>query len=136
MGSLRFPTANFDETTAQFFGVLVIKDFTDLVYMKKSAAMADSLGVAKRFNKQHKNVMQAIDNVIKTDAYQSRLANGHPMNFVLKRKKQFMPHGAIRNDPYYEMDLAGLFILISEFTVSLAKSFRIKCFNEGFDAAW
>jgi len=113
-----------------------MKDFTDLVYMKESFVIADSLGVAKRFNKQHKDVLRKIEAIVNSEDYKQRLVDGHSLNFVLKKKKQFMPNCGVRNDPYYEMDFAGFLILISEFTGNLAKSFRIKCFNEGFDVAW
>lgn len=130
---LRFPTANFDETTAQFFGVLVMKDFTDLVYMKESFALADSLGVAKHFNKQHKNVMQAIDNIIKADAYQSRLAEGLVL-FVLKYKISELQNN--KPLPYYEITYFGMFVLISEFSGKLAQEFRIRWAMLGFNEAW
>lgn len=133
MGSLRFPTANFDETTAQFFGVLVMKDFTDLVYMKESAAIADSLGVAKRFNKQHKDIMRRVEAVVNSVEYQQRLAEGHKRNFVIMSRLVNIGNNAKRSESYYEMDRDGFTFLTMGFTGAKAAKWKwdyINAFNK------
>ena len=36
----------------------------ELVYLKNDEAVCDSLQVAEKFGKEHKNVLQSIDNLI------------------------------------------------------------------------
>lgn len=110
-----------------------MKDFTDLVYMKESFVIADSLGVAKRFNKQHKDVMRKIATVINSEEYNQRLASGGAPSFTLTSRKVDMPNNAVKNEPYYEMDRDGFTFLTMGFTGPRAVKWKwdyINAFNK------
>lgn len=110
-----------------------MKDFTDLVYMKDYAVIADSLGVAKHFTKQHKDVMRKIPIIIDSEEYKQRLAEGRAPSFTLTSRKVNMPNGGVKDEPYYEMDRDGFTFLTMGFTGARASKWKwdyINAFNK------
>ena len=55
----------------------------ELVYLKNDAAVCDSLQVAEKFGKEHRNVLKAIDNLLETLL---KIEQPSKMFFVSRRK--------------------------------------------------
>lgn len=92
----------------------------DLVVVKDGVAMADSLGVAERFEKQHKHVLDAIRDLDCSEEFSRR-------NF---RPRKYMNRG--REYPMFEMTRDGFSFLVMGFTGKKAaqwKELYIDAFN-------
>lgn len=97
----------------------------DLVIMKDKQAVTSSLQVAQTFGKQHKNVVQAIENKISTAENSALLEN----MFV---EGQYTASNG-KSNPMYYMNRDGFAFIVMGFTGHKADGFKlqyIKAFNE------
>ena len=97
----------------------------DLVIMKDKQAVTSSLQVAETFGKQHKNVVQAIENKISTAENSALLEN------MFVEGKYTASNG--KSNPMYYMNRDGFAFIVMGFTGHKADSFKlqyIKAFNE------
>lgn len=97
----------------------------DLVIMKDKQAVTSSLQVAETFGKQHKNVVQAIENKISTAENSALLEN----MFV---EGQYTASNG-KSNPMYYMNRDGFSFIVMGFTGHKADNFKlqyIKAFNE------
>ncbi|ORJ52903.1 hypothetical protein LBR_12390 [Levilactobacillus brevis] len=97
----------------------------DLVIMKDQQAVTSSLQVAETFGKQHKNVVQAIENKISTAENSALLEN----MFV---EGQYTASNG-KSNPMYYMNRDGFSFIVMGFTGHKADNFKlqyIKAFNE------
>lgn len=96
--------------------------FTDVVANIKNNAMTTSLDVARVFGKQHKNILQAIENL-------DCSAEFSELNFQLAKYKDEQS----KNRPMYRMTRDGFTFLVMGFRGKKASDFKeryIKRFNE------
>lgn len=97
----------------------------DLVIMKDQQAVTSSLRVAETFGKQHKNVVQAIENKISTAENSALLEN------MFVEGKYTASNG--KSNPMYYMNRDGFAFIVMGFTGHKADNFKlqyIKAFNE------
>lgn len=97
----------------------------DLVIMKDKQAVTSSLQVAETFGKQHKNVVQAIENKISTAENSALLEN----MFV---EGQYTASNG-KSNPMYYMNRDGFAFIVMGFTGHKADNFKlqyIKAFSE------
>lgn len=97
----------------------------ELVYVKNDEAVCSSLEVAERFNKKHKNVLRAIENLLE----------GLPKNEPtpeLFRKSSYIEEQNGQRYPLYYMNRDGFSLLVMGFTGKRALEWKlqyIKAFN-------
>ena len=97
----------------------------ELVIMKDQQAVTSSLQVAETFGKQHKNVVQAIENKISTAENSALLEN------MFVEGKYTASNG--KSNPMYYMNRDGFSFIVMGFTGHKADGFKlqyIKAFNE------
>ncbi|MCT3597256.1 Rha family transcriptional regulator [Levilactobacillus brevis] len=97
----------------------------DLVIMKDKQAVTSSLQVAETFGKQHKNVVQAIENKISTAENSALLEN----MFV---EGQYTASNG-KSNPMYYMNRDGFAFIVMGFTGHKADNFKLQyidAFNE------
>lgn len=97
----------------------------ELVIMKDQQAVTSSLQVAETFGKQHKNVVQAIENKISTAENSALLEN------MFVEGKYTASNG--KSNPMYYMNRDGFAFIVMGFTGHKADGFKlqyIKAFNE------
>lgn len=97
----------------------------ELVIMKDKQAVTSSLQVAETFGKQHKNVVQAIENKISTAENSALLEN------MFVEGKYTASNG--KSNPMYYMNRDGFSFIVMGFTGHKADNFKlqyIKAFNE------
>lgn len=78
-----------------------------------------SLIIAKKFKKQHKDVLRAIENLEVPAEWLER-------NFALKQNIVPISNGATRTTPYYEITRDGFVILVMGFTGKTAMGWKLK----------
>ncbi len=104
-----------------------------LVFQANGKLKTDSFIIARVFEKEHKNLMRDIRNVIKSDTYQKRIKNRQSPNFELMSKLVDIGNNAKREVAYYEMDRQGFEILAMGFTGEKALEWKFK-YSDAFAA--
>lgn len=89
-----------------------------VVRIMEDRVVADSRDVASAFGKQHKNVVRAIDSLVK-DAPACRL-NFEPTLFDIRQ-----PNGGARHARRFDMDRKGFMLLVMGFTGEKALTLKI-----------
>lgn len=83
-----------------------------LVTLKDGKPVTTSRIVAESFNRHHKHVLDSIDAIISSAAYQERRQpNFRPTSYLVD-----MPNGSTRQERMFEMDRQGFEILAMGFT--------------------
>lgn len=100
-----------------------------LVSLKDGKPVTTSQIVAESFNKEHRNVLRDIDNIVASPAYQER----RKLNFELTFNVVAMPNNAARKDRLYTMDRQGFEILAMGFTGEEALRWKFK-YSDAFAA--
>ncbi|WP_437696722.1 Rha family transcriptional regulator (plasmid) [Levilactobacillus brevis] len=90
----------------------------DLVIMKDQQAVTSSLQVAETFGKQHKNVVQAIENKISTAENSALLEN------MFVEGKYTASNG--KSNPMYYMNRDGFAFIVMGFTGHKADNFKLQ----------
>ncbi|MCG0636034.1 antirepressor [Lactiplantibacillus plantarum] len=97
----------------------------DLVIMKNKQAVTSSLQVAEVFDKQHKNVVQAIENKLDSAENSAQYDSMFSKGFYKDRSG--------KSNPMYYMNRDGFAFIVMGFTGHKADNFKlqyIKAFNE------
>lgn len=94
---------------------------TLLVTIRDGHTETDSLKVAQHFHKQHKNVIQSIENLI---AEVEKLG-GHRLNFQPMFYQDRAGQGASRQQKMYRMDRLAFSVLVSRFTGTKALAWQL-----------
>ena len=97
----------------------------ELVYLKHDAAVCDSLQVAEKFGKEHRNVLKAIDNLLETLL---KIEQPSKMFFVSRRRADDGQYHRM-----YLMNRDGFSLLVMGFTGKDALAWKlqyIKAFNQ------
>ncbi|WP_294403063.1 Rha family transcriptional regulator [uncultured Clostridium sp.] len=98
--------------------------YNDNLDIKKTKNITNSLLVAQTFEKEHKNVLRDIENILK-ETTGSDLSS---LNFYVKKKQYKDLKGELR--PYYEMDKDFFTLLVMGYTGSKAMKFKIDYINK------
>ena len=96
-----------------------------VVFAKSGVAMANSRDVAVYFEKNHRDVMRDVRNVIALDSRCER-------KFALTSSPVHQPNGGVRMEPSYDMDRDGFTLLAMGFQGRKALAFKlayIEAFN-------
>lgn len=100
-----------------------------LVTLKDGKPVTTSRVVAESFNRHHKHVLDSIDAIISSAAYQERRQpNFRPTSHLVD-----MPNGATRQERMFEMDRQGFEILAMGFTGEEALRWKFK-YSDAFAA--
>ena len=94
----------------------------ELVSVKKDEAVCDSLQVSEKFHKQHKNVMRAIDNLLKNEPIKKR-----KMFFKSTYKDKLG-----REQEKYFMNRKGFTVLVMGFNGKDALEWKLR-YSDAFD---
>ena len=89
----------------------------DLVYNEGGNAFTDSLKIAEKFGKLHKDVLKAIRNIECSSDFQER-------NFAPSLKIRKLQNGGSKNEPYYKMTRDGFFMLAFGFNGKKAAQWK------------
>lgn len=87
------------------------------IHAQQGEPTTTSLLVAKRFNKQHKNVLAAIRNIVKE-------VPEYGLEFKLIQIDAYLGLGRTRKDPAYLMTEQGFSVLVMGFTGSVAMRWK------------
>lgn len=102
----------------------------EIVFMgRDNQALTNSLLVAKTFEKEHKDVIRAIRNIIKTTAQNCTSVEYQQVSsmFELSERKIPMPNNTgFKNVPLYIMNRDGFTLLTMRFTGTKALEFQLK----------
>jgi len=101
---------------------------TDLVSIIGGIPKTNSLIVAERFEKNHKDVLRAIDGIMQSTAYQER----RERNFALTFYSVPGPNGATREERMIEMDRQGFEVLAMGFTGDEALRWKFR-YSDAFN---
>lgn len=104
-------------------------NFQDFIQLAGDKLVTDSRGVAKAFNKAHKNVLRVID--VMRDSKNPIIREHHRLNFELCYENSELQNG--KPQRHYRMTRDGFAELAMSFTGETARVIRIK-FIQAFHA--
>lgn len=110
----------------------VDKSMNGLVYINNSQALTTSITVAKKFGKEHYDVLKAIRNLTVTKSENSLFVDNQQLAkmFALTEVEQLMPvGGGVKKTPMYVMNRDGFTLLAMGFTGEKALHFKLEYIN-------